>query len=153
MTESKIKKPALAKPSPYFEFIKQLDIDQVRLHDSEVRDLRPVSKVGGTYEIQISRKAKHETCEGGFRVLETFILDGIDAKSKEKALMLSVTFLVVYSSKVTLDDKMFDQFEKTNLTVHTWPYFREYVQNSFSRMGIPMVVAPVFKHGIANKSK
>jgi preprotein translocase subunit SecB len=41
----------------------------------------------------------------------------------------------------------FGVFVQVNLPVNTWPYFREFVHSTVSRMGLPPVVLPLVKRG------
>ena len=36
-------------------------------------------------------------------------------------------------------------FAETNGIHHAWPYFREFVQSAFTRMGLPPLIIPVFR--------
>ncbi len=44
-----------------------------------------------------------------------------------------------------LNEEHFVQFAQLNAIMNAWPYFRELVQNSTSRMGLPPVVMPLFR--------
>jgi hypothetical protein len=45
----------------------------------------------------------------------------------------------------TPDPKDLDEFAKTNGLFNVWPYFREFVQNTSSRMNLPTFVLPLLR--------
>ena len=45
------------------------------------------------------------------------------------------------------DQAQLDAFGRTNGIFNAWPYWREFVQSSTTRMGLPALVVPSFKMG------
>lgn len=70
-----------------------------------------------------------------------------DAKKQPPAVLLVATFVLNYKidSFDGLTDDNLRVFANTNGVFNAWPYWREFVQNMTVRMGIPPIVAPVFR--------
>lgn len=49
--------------------------------------------------------------------------------------------------------KALTQFGHTNGIYNAWPYWREFVQSSVARMGLPGLIVPVFRLKLAAKKK
>ena len=60
---------------------------------------------------------------------------------------LSALFRVTYgiSSLAELTNEHIDAFGELNGVYNVWPYWREYVQSTILRMGLPPLVVPVFR--------
>lgn len=60
---------------------------------------------------------------------------------------LSATFHLLYSLPLEFeaDENCFEHFASVNGVYNAWPYWRELVQTSTGRIGLPGVVLPVFR--------
>ena len=70
------------------------------------------------------------------------------AKDAEKPyLTIEATFVLTYfvDSFENLQDENLRAFAATNGIYNAWPYWREYVQSTISRMGQPPITVPVFR--------
>ena len=67
--------------------------------------------------------------------------------SDEEDLRIGAEFALRYtiSSKSGFDAKHFDQFGAVNGVYNAWPYFREFIQSTTSRMGLTPFLLPVFR--------
>lgn len=65
----------------------------------------------------------------------------------DPALFIHAVFVLVYSitSLEGIEDVNLGAFAATNGVYNAWPYWREFVQSTTVRMGLPAVVAPVFR--------
>ena len=63
----------------------------------------------------------------------------------EEAVRVSVSLEARYGSKTLMTDAIFAEFERVNLPLNTWPYFREFLQSTLTRAGWPPFVLPAFK--------
>jgi hypothetical protein len=63
------------------------------------------------------------------------------------SLLINATFILEYeiSSASDLADEQFRAFARTNGIYNAWPYWREYVQSTTARMGLPPIMIPVFR--------
>ncbi len=84
-------------------------------------------------------------------VLPKFELKGYSDKEKAEQnkpfLNIKATFSLVYKAKdlSNLSKKAFDTFGEMNGIYNAWPYWREFVQNITTRMGLPALTVPVFR--------
>jgi len=132
--------------SEYRDFINQIEIVDLRLVSAQIKNTGFV-ECPPEAEIGININAKYENGEEKFTVFHRYNVRVKDAKTQRQAAKLSVEFAVTYSSKLVLTDEIFDIFKELNLPVNTWPYFREFVHNTFGRMNWRPLIAPTFKVG------
>ena len=66
---------------------------------------------------------------------------------EESEVSIKATFEIIYKAKElkSLTKKNFDAFGQTNGVYNAWPYWREFVQNTIARMGLPPLTIPVFR--------
>ena len=62
-------------------------------------------------------------------------------------LSIEATFALIYSveSLDEFEDASLIAFAWTNGVFNAWPYWREFVQSTVSRMGLPAITIPVFR--------
>jgi hypothetical protein len=88
------------------------------------------------------------TQEEGFRIIAQF---GMAAKGTEEKggseVKVGAAFELQYehpdAHELTEDD--IESFGAVNGLYNAWPYWREFLQNMTSRMGLPALIAPVFR--------
>lgn len=71
-----------------------------------------------------------------------------DDEAEEKPLALATitaVFEVAYESPAPLSEKCLQEFARVNVGYHAWPYWREFVQNSCTRMGLPVIGISTYK--------
>ena len=63
------------------------------------------------------------------------------------AVNVSATFLLAYhaENREHLSEAHFHRFGEINGVYNAWPYWREFVQNTIVRMGLPPLVIPVYR--------
>lgn len=66
---------------------------------------------------------------------------------EEPALSIDCTFILAYTASEleTLSEAEVRAFAEINGVFNAWPYWREFVQNTAARMGLPRLVVPVFR--------
>ncbi len=66
---------------------------------------------------------------------------------EEPALSIDCTFILAYTASEleTLSEAEVRAFAEINGVFNAWPYWREFVQNTAARMGLPRIVVPVFR--------
>ena len=126
----------------YNSFIRGLDIKDIRLISATIENIER-SYMPSEAVIKWRIASSYENKENRIEVIHRYnvrVLEkDIDLKAKIK-----VVFCVTYESKTPMNDDYFERFKTRNLPLNTWPYFREYIHNSLSRMGWPSFVAPAF---------
>jgi len=126
----------------YNSFIRGLDIKDIRLISATIENIER-SYMPSEAVIRWRIASSYENKENRIEVIHRYnvrVLEkDIDLKAKIK-----VVFCVTYESGTPMNDDYFERFKTRNLPLNTWPYFREYIHNSLSRMGWPSFVAPAF---------
>lgn len=127
---------------------KRVNLIDVRLEKSEC--FQKPNRAKSIIDIDIE-------CEVGFHanpesnvlvVVPQFIINGyLDEKKDEADFNINATFVLIYriDSWDGLESSNFDAFANSNGVYNAWPYWREYVQNITSRMGLPPLTIPVFR--------
>jgi hypothetical protein len=79
----------------------------------------------------------------------TFLLcplkDGV--REDEPRLLITASFVLTYALKSFdgIEDRNIEAFAQINAIHNAWPYWREFVQSTTARMGIPTVIVPVHR--------
>ncbi len=127
----------------YNKFVKQIEINDLRIVSAQVNIL-DYSYFPSSPEIKWSMRASYEKAEKQFNVSHRYNVTILDKETNEAKAKISVTFFVVYSSKIPINDDFFKIFKVRNLPLNTWPYFREFVHSITMRMGWPTFIAPMY---------
>lgn len=95
-------------------------------------------------------RARGELLEGNhLKVLVKFRLEGRRGPNtdSELALRIGAAFELIYSfpGDVHPTPHEIDAFCNTNVLLNSWPYWREFVQNTVSRMNLPPLTIPLFR--------
>lgn len=82
--------------------------------------------------MSIEDSATWKEIEEGFQVFHKYT--AIFTDGKKKLGRIDTEFVADYMSDEPMDEECFDLFKANNLSLNTWPYFREYVSNTTGRM-------------------
>lgn len=127
----------------YNNFIKQIEIDDLHIASAKV-DVLDSSYFPSSADAKWRMNASYENAEGQFNVSHRYNVTISDKETKEAKAKISVTFYVVYSSKIPISADFFEIFKARNLPLNTWPYFREFIHNITMRIGWPPFIAPTY---------
>jgi len=141
--EVDIKQKNVLSRKGYNDFIRQIEIDDIRVVSARV-DILDYSYFPSSTELKWRTKVSYEKVEEHFNVFHRYNVTISDKEAKEVKARISVTFLVSYSSKIPISDDLFSIFKVRNLPLNTWPYLREFVHNTTMRIGWPPFVAPKY---------
>jgi len=132
--------------SAYNKFINGLQLKNIRLLSSHIDlgNVDPRTEEGGA-PLRMKSSAESSERPEGFAVVNTYRIDFQHAQSREDCGFIECTLLVEYDSAISLTDELFKVFCDRNLGLNTWPYFREFVQNTVCRAGLPPLILPVLK--------
>jgi hypothetical protein len=96
--------------------------------------------------VKIESRASFKVLENNsVEVAHSYRLRVINKENKKIGIRIRCDIILLYSSKETFSELFFEIFKGINLPINTWPYFREYVSSSISRMNVPPLVLPLFK--------
>lgn len=128
----------------YNDFIRQLEIVDICLVSARVQTFGYV-ELPDSHSIRWSAKSWYESEESELNVYQQYNLTLRDTEERKRAASLSITFRATYASKLAMTGELFSIFEKRNLLLNTWPYFREFTHGIFARMGWFGIIAPTYK--------
>jgi len=91
-------------------------------------------------EPRVQAKSDH-----GFIIEQKYKLVAKPSNERAYALRLTCKFVLTYSSDGEVSDQFLEIFTSNNVSLNSWPYFRELVQNLTQRMGMPPLTVPLLK--------
>jgi hypothetical protein len=129
----------------YSEFIKGLELQEISLKSAKI-DLLGEVNLKSSISIKNKDSAKKEKIsDTEFVIFHKYILEAVPKRGGEALIRISCEFKASYRTTVELTPKIFDIFKQSTLRLNTWPYFREFVQNTVARMNLPPLTAPLLK--------
>jgi hypothetical protein len=130
-------------------------IQTVRLVASNFWQKPTAGAPNSEVHIDCTVKTEADKKNGGVLVFPTFKLNAFDPKRgvDKPDVYIEATFVLVYRAERIgkLKNENFQAFGNTNGIFNAWPYWREYVQNTVTRMGLPPLTIPVFRLTPAKK--
>lgn len=139
-----LKKPRIS-PEDYKKILQGLDLISISLKESKTFlniDITPPTELN----IQIKDEANYKAKEEGIVfVFQKYKIDARKPQSKTRFFQLEVTFLVKVFSKENFTEEFFDVYKNISLHLNTWPYLREFVNQTTSRMNVPPLTLPFYK--------
>ncbi len=129
----------------------QVELEEVKLLTSEFRQLPPITQGEKFFDVDRTVRVEVDKDKNRIVVFPKFELKGYSGKKKaeqdEPFLNIKAMFALVYRAKdlSKLSKKAFDSFGQANGIYNAWPYWREFVQNVTTRMGLPSLTVPVFR--------
>lgn len=129
----------------------QVELKEVKLLMSEFSQLPTADQGEKLFDIDRTVRVEANREKNMIVVFPSFELKGYSdiekAKHNKPFLKIRAMFALVYEAKdlSELSDKAFDSFGHANGVYNAWPYWREFVQNVTTRMGLPSLTIPVFR--------
>ena len=131
-------------PDIYNWFISGIELEDIRVTSAEV--LAPTTpgdrQVRPDVRLEV---AGYKNADSTIRVSLRLTFTGYFVEGGEEAVRVSVSLEARYGSKTPMTDAIFAEFERVNLPLNTWPYFREFLHSTLVRAGWPPFVLPTFK--------
>ena len=127
----------------------RVQLETVRLMSCDCKQTYLVG--GGQKSFKTERTTESSVDEGTNRVfvLASFTLTTFETGTNDEKpfAVIKAVFLLVYQadSLLGITKNSVDLFGQTNGIYNAWPYWREYVQNTIVRMGLPPLTIPVFR--------
>ncbi|HET7463315.1 MAG TPA: hypothetical protein VFJ82_18820 [Longimicrobium sp.] len=131
----------------YNAFIGELDLVSIRLARARIE--APSTPERGHLIPTLSEPgARYENQDGHVLVFHELGFAGTYDDETGTAVSIEAEFEVKYSSAQRMSDQLFTEFQRRNLPLNTWPYFREFVHAALARTGWPVFVLPAY-HSIS----
>ncbi len=130
----------------YREMMSGLTLQKVLLTENNVLrnpDLSPedaIVEVEKETQYQIREEDKRD-----FRFVEIITVKSSTDEGEEKKEIFTISgrFLLQYRSPIEVNEELMEMFSGRNLSVHSWPYLREFIQSMSTRMGLPPMLLPL----------
>lgn len=142
-TDPRLDVPTIT-PDTYNAFIATLDLTDVRVASAELR--APTRPQGRRLRPDVLLEATGYANDATeVRVGQRLHFVGHYEDDGAEALRVDVELEATYQSATRMDDAIFAEFQRVNLTLNTWPYFREFLHGMLVRAGWPPFVLPAFR--------
>jgi hypothetical protein len=139
-----------------------LEIREASLVECHARQNRHLIIGGIPLAISIQSKSQCQRIPeaNGFVVVVTFALKATtgtqshadEPKATEDNEALSIEYVIalpyIMRTMDEVEDKHLAAFAEFNSKFNAWPYWREFVQSTMARMGLPPIILPVFRPGM-----
>lgn len=139
------------------KLIAVVQIENVRIVEAHLRTSisAPTESDDIDTEMKLGRKAVvvDDLTDGHFNVRADFVFElfqtkpGAEANSRSPIVAISACLELGYRvpADFEVSKEELSEFGNVNAVFNAWPYWREFVQSSIGRMGLPPVVLPVFR--------
>jgi len=147
MDQTKEARPRVS-PKEYREFIKGVELLGIIVKESQARRLADTIDLSRRVDLNTNERAEFKMNAGNTCVVQHhYDLSMNYTGERDKLLEVQCTFELGLRVASPMTKDYFGVFAQVNLPVNTWPYFREFVHSTVSRMGLPPVVLPLVKRG------
>lgn len=144
------KKKDLHKTDPGLEVSGKVEIVDIKLLACEAKR-HPVINLKKKNEIQLSQNAKAQVNKRNkslhVMIENTLVALGEDQEAKDPYLVIKATFQASYrvSNFDGLTEEGYQRFADLNGVFNTWPFWREFIQSTTARFGLPCLTIPVYR--------
>ncbi len=131
----------------YHQFIRGLELESIWLSRADLQ-LHGVPNDILRTDSSINMKpvdASYDQLGSDKAIIATCHALTVENQYNEEVISIQVDYKVEYTTTIAFDDELMDLFSHAVLPSHVLPYLREYVQNSFVRMGLPPLTLPMWK--------
>ena len=131
----------------YRDFIRSLKLNSIWLSQTylELRAL-PEDIVDMNCSIDMKPvEVSYEQVDSKRAIVSTHHELRANSQDDEEIVSIQTRYKVEYTTDIPFDDELMSLFAQAVLPSHVFPYLREYVQNSFVRMGLPPLTLPMWK--------
>ncbi|MBU0712652.1 hypothetical protein KJ762_07960 [bacterium] len=126
----------------YQRILKSIQLREISL--KSIRAEKSVEYLEKNLELNIKDSSKYIPDDKNIGFIYHFSLNAKSPDKDKPAVKIGVDFSVEYSNpkNIPIDPEFYDIFPNASLKYIVWPYFREIVQNTVSRMNLPPLTLP-----------
>lgn len=136
-------KKEIVSKEEYGKFIKSLNLKELKLisiNTSVIDQFMPPAN------LKIKDDSKYENLENKqIKITMHYHLEAVKPNSDKPGLLIDLTYVLLYSSEMTMTDDIFKIYKQSSLRVQTWPYFRQFVHQITLDMHLPPLVLDTIK--------
>jgi preprotein translocase subunit SecB len=151
MAKKKAKKKALRSKEKLDAGLlvsERVQLKDVRMVSSKCDQSPGATSGKKTYDIDYSTEVQVDRKSGYVVVIAKFHFEAFtESKASQPVILIDASFLLSYRIEnfEGLTQKGFERFANLNGVYNAWPYWREFVQNTIVRMGLPSLSIHVFR--------
>ena len=129
-------------PEEYRKILDGIDLKNILL--SELKATIKHELLSEGMKIGIKENTHYAYEDNELIVTNKYVLT---AKNNDKKIVLKIEgiFIVVFESEYEITDDFFEIYKDISLPLNVWPFFRELVNSTTSRMNIPPFTLPLLK--------
>jgi len=131
----------------YADFVAGIDLQKIYVKgiNAKFNELVSVDK-SQPMNVRLDQKAQFRVIkEDLYEIIQNWQLSAAVGDKRRPLLRLAFDFAVIIRSKEKLEQDIFEIYATNNLTLNTWPYVRELINNITARMDLPPMTLPFFK--------
>ena len=130
--------------------IAEVEIEGVRLVEATAETKVRSPADTGAVDLLVNRTAEISECQDNrtFFIVAKMRTQLVPEQAQEEPLVsIEASFELQYRlpEEFRVDPDTLTTFAETNGIYNAWPYWREFVQSTLSRMGLPPVVLPLLR--------
>jgi len=135
-------KPKIS-PEDYRRILESLDLDTINI--VEVNSKLREEFVSSSLQLFIDDKYTFEQDKTVLRVYFSYKLTAKDDSKADNAFVIYTKYLVKYkiNKDVSISKEFMKVFSELTLGMLLWPFFRELINNTIYRMGMPPLILPL----------
>jgi len=132
-------------PKEYHEYLKSVDLVSIRFSKYNVKSNK--KNIESEMNIDVKYKTSYEIEPNDTMATATiaYTLKAYKKFKKNFVLQIECVMEVVLESRSSFNEDFLDIYLDVNLNYNAWPYFREFVQDTAQRIGIPPLTLPFYK--------
>jgi len=143
---SKTKKPEGIEPAEYSRLLKGLQILSIWVNGFSAERSGEQPKLSTPILGKIKDETSMHMKEDGLAIAKVRYLFNARAEGTRKSfLKIKCEYHLLFETRESLPEAFFKTYSKTSLPLNVWPYFREFVQSTVTRMNMPPITLPLFK--------
>ena len=119
----------------------EFEPSQVKELKTETQSFRGVEKVK---EVSLRSEDSERWEYNFFYSVGIRLVEEGEDNEKDSLLEITATFNATYKSDEKLEKDSIEAFSEENVGYHVWPYWREFVQSSCSRLDVPPIKTPLY---------
>ena len=139
---TKAKDVAPAPPAVYNAFLKDLDLEGVRMTEGAFASQVAHPKVTKS-RVNIDFGADYTNAKGGFEAIAAFTFTFLATETEAPLGTIRAVYSLRYRTAQPMTDDVWAVFSMRNLRLNAWPYAREFAQGATLRMDWPKFTLPV----------
>ena len=136
-------------PKEYSDILEKLELRGISIDDLEASVDRKAISNAKELPVEIAESSSYEV-DNNFIVHAE--LRAVCKLGRDECFRIKAVYSLVFDANAVICDDFFEIFRVLNLPLTIWPFFRELVNSTTSRMGIPALTLPLQRtHAIADE--